>query len=163
MNINIININCLWVSWCLYVLNNTEASCETQIMKTLSNFEAELKKSVAYKTKAFKQSGTFYFLKNWNYSVLKGYLLFYKMHFKWVQKQPSRGVLKQIYRRTPIPKCNFNKGAEQLYWEIALRHGCSPLNLLHIFKTPFPKNTSGWLLLWVNIQKKAVFENQTSF
>ena len=25
-----------------------------------------------------------YFLKNWNYNVLKGYLLFYKMHLKWV-------------------------------------------------------------------------------
>ena len=30
--------------------------------------------------------------------------------------------------------------------EIALRHGCSPVNLLHILKTPFPKNTSGRLL-----------------
>ena len=26
--------------------------------------------------------------------------------------------------------------------EIALRHGCSPVHLLHIFRTPFPKNTS---------------------
>ena len=26
--------------------------------------------------------------------------------------------------------------------EIKLRHGCSPENLLHIFKTTFPKNTS---------------------
>ena len=31
--------------------------------------------------------------------------------------------------------------------EIALRHGCSPLNLLNIFRTPFTKNTSGWMLL----------------
>ena len=31
--------------------------------------------------------------------------------------------------------------------EIELRHGCSPVNLLHIFRTPFPRNTSGWLLL----------------
>ena len=30
--------------------------------------------------------------------------------------------------------------------EIALRHGCSPVNLLHIFRTSFPRNTSGWLL-----------------
>ena len=30
---------------------------------------------------------------------------------------------------------------------LALRHGCSPVNLLHIFKTPFVKNTSGELLL----------------
>ena len=31
--------------------------------------------------------------------------------------------------------------------EITLRHGRSPVNLLHIFRTPFPKNTSGVLLL----------------
>ena len=27
--------------------------------------------------------------------------------------------------------------------EFTLWHGCSPVNLLHIFRTPFPKNTSG--------------------
>ena len=40
-----------------------------------------------------------------------------------LQKQPFRGVLKkrcsekmqQIYRRTPMPKCDFNKVALQLY------------------------------------------------
>ena len=31
--------------------------------------------------------------------------------------------------------------------EIALWHGCSPVNLLHIFRTLFTKNTSGRLLL----------------
>ena len=31
--------------------------------------------------------------------------------------------------------------------EIALRHGCSPANLLHTFRTPFPRKTSGWLFL----------------
>ena len=39
------------------------------------------------------------------------------------QKQPSNGVLRksctktmhQIYLRTPMPKCNFNKIAKQLY------------------------------------------------
>ena len=36
--------------------------------------------------------------------------------------------------------CNFIK--------IALWHGCSPVNLLHIFRTPFPRNTFGWLLLF---------------
>ena len=29
--------------------------------------------------------------------------------------------------------------------KIALPHGCFPVNLLHIFRTPFPKNISGWL------------------
>ena len=28
-----------------------------------------------------------------------------------------------------------------------LRHGCSPVNLLHIFRTSFTENTSAWLLL----------------
>ena len=37
-------------------------------------------------------------------------------------------------RRTP----NFIK--------MTLRHGCSPVNLLHILGTSFTKNTSGWLL-----------------
>ena len=32
--------------------------------------------------------------------------------------------------------------------EITLRHGCSPVNLLHIFRTSFPKNTPGGLLLY---------------
>ena len=40
------------------------------------------------------------------------------------QKQSSRGFLRkrcseniqQIYRRTPMPKCDFNKVALQLYW-----------------------------------------------
>ena len=31
--------------------------------------------------------------------------------------------------------------------EIALRSGCSSVNLLRIFRTPFPKNTPGRLLL----------------
>ena len=31
--------------------------------------------------------------------------------------------------------------------EIALRYGCSPVNLLHIFRTLFLKSTSGWLFL----------------
>ena len=41
-----------------------------------------------------------------------------------VQKQPFRDVLRkrcseniqQIYWRTPMPKCNFNRVAKQLYW-----------------------------------------------
>ena len=49
--------------------------------------------------------------------------------------------MQQIYSRTPMPKllCNFI--------EITLRHRCSPVNLLHIFRTLFSKDTSGELLL----------------
>ena len=45
-----------------------------------------------------------------------------------------------------MPKCDFNKVASN-FIEIAIWHGCSPVNLLRIFRTPFPRNTSGWLLL----------------
>ena len=49
-----------------------------------------------------------------------------------------------------MPKCgNF------IY--ITRRHGCSPVNLLHIFRTPFPKNISGWLLLVLLILSGSIF------
>ena len=33
--------------------------------------------------------------------------------------------------------------------EITLQYGCSPVNLLHIFRKTFPENTSGRLLLYL--------------
>ena len=45
-----------------------------------------------------------------------------------------------------MPKFDFNKVASS-FIEISLRDGCSPVNLMHFFKTPFPKNISGRLLL----------------
>ena len=54
--------------------------------------------------------------------------------------------MQQIYWKTLMPKCDFNKVALQLYWN-HLRHACSPVNLLHIFRTTFPKNVSRGLLL----------------
>ena len=33
------------------------------------------------------------------------------------------------------------------FTEITLRHGRSPVNLLHVFRTPFPKNAFDGLLL----------------
>ena len=78
-----------------------------------------------------------------------------------MQKQPSRGVLRkrfsenmrQIYRRTPMPKCDFKK-LQRNFFDIKLRHGCSPVNLQHIFRTPFHKNTSGRLLLQMATPKR---------
>ena len=44
-------------------------------------------------------------------------------------------------------KCDFNKVA---------KHGCSHVNLLHIFRTPFLKNTSGWLFLKEAFEQKVL-------
>ena len=92
-------------------------------------------------------------------SMKKGVLKIYRRtpmptcDFSKVQKKPPRGVLKkrcsesmqQIYRRTSMPKCDFNKIVSN-FIEVILWHGSSPVNLLHIFRTPFSSNTSGWPL-----------------
>ena len=68
----------------------------------------------------------------------------------------GRGILKTCSKctgehpcRSAISKkllCNFN--------EIALWHGCFPVNLLHILRTPFPKNISEELLLFLVKNKR---------
>ena len=54
--------------------------------------------------------------------------------------------MQQIYKRTPMLKCDLIKLFCKLI-EIILRHGCSPVSLLHILRTVFLKKTSGRLLL----------------
>ena len=56
----------------------------------------------------------------------------------------------QIYRKTPIPQCDFNKDAKQFYWSRTSAWVFSPVNLQHIFRTLFPKIISGALLLVVD-------------
>ena len=81
--------------------------------------------------------------KFWNVYVTLVTNVYYTMCHCTVQRQPSRGVRRtrcsetmlQILQRTPMLKCDFT------LWQ-----GCSHLILLHIFKAPFPKSTSGRLL-----------------
>ena len=47
-------------------------------------------------------------------------------------------------------KCYFNRVAKQLI-EITLQHGWSTVNLLHIFRAPLPRNTSGGRLLMLDM------------
>ena len=65
---------------------------------------------------------------------------------KILQKQPSEGVLKKGALKICI-KFTGEHPCQSAFTEIALRDGCSPENLLHIFRNFFPENTSGWLLL----------------
>ena len=62
------------------------------------------------------------------------------------QKQPSNGVV--LYKGV-LKLCSKFTGELpcRSVIEITLRHGCSPVNLLHIFRIPLPKNTSGGQLL----------------
>ena len=61
----------------------------------------------------------------------------------------GKGVLKIYSKFTGEHPCRsaISIKLQRNFSEIALRHGCSPVNVLHIFRTPFPKNTSGRLLL----------------
>ena len=76
-----------------------------------------------------------------------------------LQKQPFRGVLRkrcsenmeQIYRRTPMPKCDFNKTALQFCCHHTSAQVFSCKFVVYFLRTPFPKNTSGGLLLGVDI------------
>ena len=63
---------------------------------------------------------------------------------KFTRGQPCRSVISIKLL------CKFIK--------ITLRHGYSPVNLLHIFRTPFLKNTSWWSLLNITNSKFFLFD-----
>ena len=60
-----------------------------------------------------------------------------------------KGVLKICNKFTGKHPCRSAISIKLLcnFIEITLRHGYSPVNLQHIFRTPFLKKTSEWLLL----------------
>ena len=60
---------------------------------------------------------------------------------KGVLKIWSKFTGEHLYRSVISIKLLWN------FIEIALQHECSSVNLLHIFRAPFSKNTYGWLLL----------------
>ena len=60
-----------------------------------------------------------------------------KICHKFTEEHPSQSAVSITLL------CNFI--------EITLRHGCSPVKLLHIFRATFLKNTSGQLHLKLNV------------
>ena len=78
---------------------------------------------------------------------------FYKTpvyHFSSHPQMFLRKSVLKIYRKfTREHPCRSVISIKLLsnFIEIAFWYGCSPVHLLHIFRTPFPRNTSGWLLL----------------
>ena len=61
----------------------------------------------------------------------------------------GKGVLKICSKFTGEHPCRsvISIKLQCIFIEITLRHGCCPVNLVHIFRIPFPKNTAGWQLL----------------
>ena len=61
----------------------------------------------------------------------------------------AKGILKICSKFTGEHSCRSVISIKLLcnFIKITLRHGRSTVNLLHIFRTTFPKNTSEWLLL----------------
>ena len=79
---------------------------------------------------------------------------FYFEMFGIIRSSPSevflgKRVLKICTKFTGEHPCRsvISIKLQNNFIEITLRHECSPVYLLHIFRTPFPKNTSGGLLL----------------
>ena len=72
--------------------------------------------------------------------LIKCFDLKFRNMLSKIQKQSSSGVLRK--------RCSENM--QQIYRRI-LRHGCSPINLLHIFRRPLTQNISGRLLLKITI------------
>ena len=60
-----------------------------------------------------------------------------------------KGVLKICSKFTREHPCRSTISIkfQSNFIEITLRHRCSPVTLLHIFRTPFLNNAFGWLLL----------------
>ena len=65
------------------------------------------------------------------------------------EKFLGKGILKICSKFTKAHPCWSAKSIklQSNFIEITLRHGSSPVNLLHTFRTFFLENTSGWLLL----------------
>ena len=63
-------------------------------------------------------------------SIRKGVL---KICRKFTREHPCRSVISRNFQRNFI--------------QITLRHGCPPVNLLHIFRTAFYKNNYGRLVM----------------
>ena len=53
-------------------------------------------------------------------------------------------------------KAVYRSSRPEVFLRKDVLNGCSPVNLLHIFRIPFPKNTSGRLLLNFNCSGKVL-------
>ena len=87
------------------------------------------------------------------YKLLSHLFIEYMVDLKYISSHPEvflgKAVLKICCKFTGEHPCRSVILIKLLcnFIEITLRHGWSPVNLQHIFRTAFPKNTSGRLHL----------------
>ena len=93
------------------------------------------------KTLLNKGSGAAIFLQNLKNLSVQLFCRIPVNDLSWIRSSWTGDMHKIYKKKTLMPKCDFNKVAKQLQF------GCSPANLLYIFRAPFRKNTSGRLLL----------------
>ena len=87
----------------------------------------------------------------------------FKNFFIYMQKQSPTGasrkrflkICSKFWGEHPCRSAISIKLQNNLI-EITLWHGCSPVNLLHIFRTSFLKNNSGGLILYMFIRKTSM-------
>ena len=108
-----------------------------------------------------------------NYIRLKTVFSFFNISGALHKKNPPQPLTvrispPQVFLGTSLLKiCNkftgehrcqsvFSIKLQSNFIEIALRHGCSPVNLLHICRTSFPKNISEGLLLNCQCRRKGL-------
>ena len=92
-----------------------------------------------------------------NADLRSRYFILFKSYNRYYKKTRTshpevflgKGVLKICSKFTGEHPCRSAISIKLLFnfIEISLRHECFPINLLHIFRTHFSRNSFGWLLL----------------
>ena len=70
-----------------------------------------------------------------------------------------KGVLKVCIKFTGEHSCRseISIKLQSNFIEIILPHECSPVNLLHVFRTPFPRNNSGGAVSLLTLSVYKIF------
>ena len=81
-------------------------------------------------------------------TYLKDVRTFRRLDFQRTEVFLVKGVLKICNKFTGkhLYRGLISITLQSIFIDITLPHRCSPVNLLHIFRTTFSKNISGWLL-----------------
>ena len=88
-----------------------------------------------------------------------------KLTRKWIYRSShlkeflGKGVLKICSKFIGEHPCRsvISIKLQSNFIEMTFRQGCSSVNLLHIFRTPFPKNTCRWLHLFLRTRLNGCF------